>query len=155
MLYRQGHVEPFTVVEGPDAWTAADYRGTERHVYRLTPGDIAEVNAALATVKRRGLPIQVQHYPNMSCNHAAIIVPQTHWCRRSCAVCMQSSAGYAYGPMLQVSLKGELDCPCRCLVGHQAKGLPAADAGPQAGGDPGGGPHRPRLPAHQVPSWFI
>jgi hypothetical protein len=44
---RQGSVEPFTLVEGPEAWYAADYRGKEDHITTLTPQHVAELDAAV------------------------------------------------------------------------------------------------------------
>ena len=49
-----------TVIEGPDAWYAKDYVGTERHIYRLTPDDIAELDAAVAAVQVAGIEIKVR-----------------------------------------------------------------------------------------------
>jgi hypothetical protein len=44
---RQGAVEPFTLVEGPEAWYAKDYRGKSDWVTELTPTHIAELDAAI------------------------------------------------------------------------------------------------------------
>lgn len=57
---RMGSVVPFTVVEGPEAWVAADYSDPASYTYTLTPADIAELDAAVAGVLQRGLDIQVQ-----------------------------------------------------------------------------------------------
>ena len=44
----QGEVEPFTVVDDPSAWRAADYAGREAEwLAPLTPSDIAELDAAV------------------------------------------------------------------------------------------------------------
>ena len=50
---------PFTVVEGPEAWVAADYVDPASYTYTLTAQDIAELDGAVAGVLRRGLAIQV------------------------------------------------------------------------------------------------
>ena len=57
---RQGSAVLGTVIEGPDAWYAKDYVGTERHIYRLTPDDIAELDAAVAAVQVAGIEIKVR-----------------------------------------------------------------------------------------------
>ena len=45
-------------VEGPSAWTAADMRGPQAEwSYRLSPSQIAEIEAALQAVRARGLDI--------------------------------------------------------------------------------------------------
>ena len=51
---------PFTVVEGPEAWTAADYKDPASYTYTLTGQDITELDGAVAGVLRKGLAIQVQ-----------------------------------------------------------------------------------------------
>ena len=56
----QGHIEPFTVVDDPSAWLAADYKGNEdTYIYTLTPEDIKEVDEAIALVEKGGLRIEV------------------------------------------------------------------------------------------------
>ena len=49
-----------TVIEGPDAWYGKDHVGTERHIYRLTPEDIAELDAAVAAVQAAGMEVKVR-----------------------------------------------------------------------------------------------
>jgi hypothetical protein len=45
-------------IEGPSAWIGADIRGREAEwSYRLSPSDIAEIEAALKSVQARGLDI--------------------------------------------------------------------------------------------------
>ena len=44
---RQGNVEPFTLVEGPEAWYADEYRGRDDWVTVLSPAHIAELDAAV------------------------------------------------------------------------------------------------------------
>lgn len=55
---RQGSVEPFTIVEGPEAWRAAEYRGRDDWVTVLSPAHIAELDAAIQGVTRAGLDIE-------------------------------------------------------------------------------------------------
>ena len=45
-------------IEGPSAWTGADMRGREAEwSYRLSPSEVAEIEAALTSVQARGLDI--------------------------------------------------------------------------------------------------
>jgi hypothetical protein len=45
-------------IEGPSAWVGADMRGREAEwSYRLSPAEIAEIEAALKSVLARGLDI--------------------------------------------------------------------------------------------------
>ena len=46
---------PSGPIEGPSAWYGANMRESDDWVYRLTPDDVAEVAAAAASVRRRGL----------------------------------------------------------------------------------------------------
>src|SRR3954454_25411275 len=46
------------LIEGPSAWTGAEMRGREAEwSYRLSPSEIAEIEAALKSVQARGLDI--------------------------------------------------------------------------------------------------
>src|SRR4249920_3239916 len=46
------------LIEGPSAWTGADMRGRQAEwSYRLSPSEIAEIEAALKLVQARGLDI--------------------------------------------------------------------------------------------------
>ena len=54
-----GSVTDFSVVEGPEAWTAADYQDQSKYIYVLTDSDIAELDSAVAAVQERGLDIKV------------------------------------------------------------------------------------------------
>ena len=56
----QGNVKPFTPVEGPAAWYAKDYKNDDSWIYRLTDGDIKEVEAALEVAKASGKEIKVR-----------------------------------------------------------------------------------------------
>lgn len=56
----QGNVKPFTPVEGPAAWYANDYKNDDSWIYRLTDGDIKEVEAALEVAKASGKEIKVR-----------------------------------------------------------------------------------------------
>ncbi len=59
----QGHIEPFTVVDDPSAWLAADYKDKESsYIYTLTPEDISELDAAIALVEKNGLRIEACPY---------------------------------------------------------------------------------------------
>ncbi len=49
---------PFTVVEGPEAWTAAEYRNSDQYVYVLSTADVAELDAAVASVAGRDLKVR-------------------------------------------------------------------------------------------------
>ena len=56
---RQGSAVPGTLIEGPDAWYAKDYAGTEKHIYRLSEQDLVELDAAVASVEASGIDIKV------------------------------------------------------------------------------------------------
>ncbi|KAF8060336.1 SAT17 [Scenedesmus sp. PABB004] len=58
---RRGAVEPFTIIEGPEAWTAADYAGRTDWINVLSPAHVAELDAAVAGVERRGWPTRDIH----------------------------------------------------------------------------------------------
>ena len=49
---------PFTVVEGPEAWTVAQYRDNQEYVYVLSEADVAELDAAVAGVRDRDLKVR-------------------------------------------------------------------------------------------------
>lgn len=59
---RQGlNVEPYTIVEGPQYWKAADFQGEENFYkwqYRLTPSDIQEIEHALDALQAKGGAIE-------------------------------------------------------------------------------------------------
>ncbi|KAG2436556.1 hypothetical protein HYH02_011493 [Chlamydomonas schloesseri] len=55
---RQGSVVPFTRIEGPDAWVAADFPELEEEMLHLTPEQIAEIDAAVDKVIASGKPLQ-------------------------------------------------------------------------------------------------
>jgi hypothetical protein len=52
---RQGQVVPFTLVEGPEAWTAAEYQDSSKYTYVLSETDVAELDAAVAGVAGRDI----------------------------------------------------------------------------------------------------
>lgn len=54
---RQGSVTPFTVIEGPQAWSAADFKdvGEEQLLHLLSPTEVAELNAAVFHALSEGL----------------------------------------------------------------------------------------------------
>jgi hypothetical protein len=56
---RMGSVIPFTVVEGPEAWTAVDYADPSQYIYTFTASDLAELDAAVGAAAHLGKPIQV------------------------------------------------------------------------------------------------
>ena len=46
------------LVTGPSVWTGAEMRTREAEwTYRLSPGEIAEIEAAVAAVRKRGLDL--------------------------------------------------------------------------------------------------
>ena len=60
---RMGAVEPFSVVEGPEAWKAADYQDHLKFMFIFGESDIAELESAIAAVQERGTDIKVgQHH---------------------------------------------------------------------------------------------
>ena len=51
-----GQVKPFTVIEDPSAWKAADLRlRPQEWTYHVTPQDVADLDAALAGVYAKGI----------------------------------------------------------------------------------------------------
>ncbi len=52
---------PFTLVEGPEAWTAADYTNQDSYIYRFSPADLAELEAAVAAALQQGRELKVRH----------------------------------------------------------------------------------------------
>jgi hypothetical protein len=52
-------VVPYTLIEGPDAWTAADYPVLEDHMLHLSPAHVAELDAAVEAVLASGKRLQV------------------------------------------------------------------------------------------------
>ena len=44
-----GKVEPLTIIDDPSAWLARDYPDPAAYAYQLSPADIAELDAAVAT----------------------------------------------------------------------------------------------------------
>ncbi len=52
-------MEPFTLIEGPDAWYAKDYAVLEDHMLHLTEQHLAELDKAIEAVLSSGKPIQV------------------------------------------------------------------------------------------------
>lgn len=50
-----GSIEPFTLIEGPEAWTAADYRGRTDWINNLTEQHISELDAAISGVVAKGI----------------------------------------------------------------------------------------------------
>ena len=47
------------MIEGPDAWYAKEYVGTEKHIYRLSEQDLVELDAAVASVEVSGIDVKV------------------------------------------------------------------------------------------------
>ena len=44
-----GKVEPLTIIEDPAAWLARDYPDPAAYAYHLSPADLAELDAAVAS----------------------------------------------------------------------------------------------------------
>ena len=55
----QGSIRPFTTVQDPSAWKAADWKKNQDWVYRLTPADIAELDSAVASAVGQGIRKEV------------------------------------------------------------------------------------------------
>ena len=55
----QGSVRPFTIVKDPSAWKPADWKKNQDWVYRLSSGDIAELDAAVAAAVIQGIRREV------------------------------------------------------------------------------------------------
>jgi hypothetical protein len=56
-----GSVEPFSIIEGPEAWTAEQYKNRSDWINVLTQQHIAELDAAIAGVERKGVPTAQIH----------------------------------------------------------------------------------------------
>lgn len=50
---------PFTMVEGPEAWTAADYANQDDYIYHFSPADLAELEGAVAAALQQGRDLKV------------------------------------------------------------------------------------------------
>lgn len=50
-----GSIEPFTIVEGPEAWTAADYKGRTDWMNNLSEQHVRELDAAISGVIAKGI----------------------------------------------------------------------------------------------------
>ena len=57
--HQQGEVRPFEPVSGPSAWTAADYKGNEQWIYRLSDEDVKELERAVNGIIDKGVRVQV------------------------------------------------------------------------------------------------
>ena len=55
----QGKVEPLTIIDDPSAWLASDYPDPANLAYVLTPEDIIELDAAVASAIASGKEVQV------------------------------------------------------------------------------------------------
>lgn len=63
---RQGSVEPYTLVEGPGTWYAADYQhNIDEWAVTLTPAHVAELNAAVAAVLASNKVTRQGNYLNL------------------------------------------------------------------------------------------
>lgn len=70
---RQGSVEPFTLVEGPEAWYADEYRNRSDWITTLSPQHIAELDAAVGGIMQKGVEeIQVSNLHSMWLNLCAL-----------------------------------------------------------------------------------
>lgn len=68
MLFRRmGAVEPFTLVEGPEAWYAADYKGRTDWINNLTAQHIQELDAAVSGIMAKGVPDRDLHVSAATC----------------------------------------------------------------------------------------
>eukprot|EP00879_Flechtneria_rotunda_P008142 GHRR01008527.1.p1 GENE.GHRR01008527.1~~GHRR01008527.1.p1 ORF type:complete len:362 (+),score=138.84 GHRR01008527.1:379-1464(+) len=59
MACRQGAVEPYTLIEGPEAWYADQYKGRSDWINHLSEQHIAELDAAVSGVQAKGI-IKIQ-----------------------------------------------------------------------------------------------
>lgn len=64
-----GSVQPFTVIEGPEAWTASQYRNRSDWIDVLTPQHVAELDAAVAGVERSGVASAQIHVSSCGIKH--------------------------------------------------------------------------------------
>ena len=61
---------PFSVVEGPEAWKAAEYQDLSKSMYVFSDSDIAELDQAIAAVQEQGIDTKVGFYTPTMCNHS-------------------------------------------------------------------------------------
>lgn len=57
-----GKAEPLTIIDDPSAWLASDFPDPAKLAYVLTPEDISELDAAVATAVASGKEVQVKHF---------------------------------------------------------------------------------------------
>lgn len=57
---RHTSVVPLTLIEGQDAWTAADFPNLEHHMLHLAPNHVEELDAAVEAVLASGKRLQVR-----------------------------------------------------------------------------------------------
>lgn len=63
---RQGSVQPYTLVEGPQAWFGKDYQDTfDEWAIRITPEHISELEAAIEGVLSKGVVQQEGNHLNL------------------------------------------------------------------------------------------
>ena len=148
----QGSIEPFTVVDDPSAWLAADYQGKEdSFIYTLTPEDIRELDAAIALVEKNGLRIEVRcHVLHACCAEGHVGALLVHSCIAKAAGGAHEPISAAFMPFISLAVLWAGQPGAHPGEGEQPGALPAAQPGRQAGGLPRGGPHWPRLPAAAV-----
>ena len=71
---------PFSVVEGPEAWKAAEYQDLSKAMYVFSDSDIAELDEAIAAVQERGLEIKVSFLTQQPC--ATVVLAPCSCCVR-------------------------------------------------------------------------
>jgi hypothetical protein len=52
----QGALEPFNLVQGPDAWLPGDFASPDDYTYRLTPDDVRELDGAVRAAAAAAWP---------------------------------------------------------------------------------------------------
>lgn len=87
---------PLSVVEGPEAWKAAQYQDLSKFMYVFSDTDIAELDRAIAAVQEQGLDIKVGLYTATRCNHSIFFLQ---------LLCEMSRAACAQGRGFQVSAR--------------------------------------------------
>lgn len=138
---RMGNVVPFSVVDGPEAWTAADYPYPSQYIYHFTESDLTELEAAVQRALQQGKDIKV-----------VLALIFVHACRPNLWSFSQhqtrlhqlrSCREWHSDRVLKMGF-------CCTSTGAHQGGLPSAHTGTQTCSIPGRGQDWARLPTFQV-----
>ncbi len=129
-----GKVEPLTIIDDPSAWLARDYPDPAAYAYHLTPPDLTELDAAVASASAAvaaGKEVQVR-------DPRKLMLQQLHLCGYCRTVCFYHRPLEAGIEALQCLNLVEDPYHAHVWVitaNHQGR-VQAPDAGRQVGGGP-------------------